>query len=141
MALSGEYEPSPWKWVRDHAETIMKSGTTAAAEMKGKPLILLTTIGAHTGKVRKTPLMGRARRPVRSRGVGRRSAKEPCLVLQRQSAPARCKTVRPVASTRRARRAWTSVSRSPRDRICSGKRFNPGAIPVIDTARLAEFPQ
>jgi F420H(2)-dependent quinone reductase len=57
MPLSGEYEASPWDWVRQHADQIMESGTTDGAEMKGKPLILLTTIGAKTGKIRKTPLM------------------------------------------------------------------------------------
>jgi F420H(2)-dependent quinone reductase len=57
MPLSGDYEPSPLDWVRDHADTIMESGSTEGTDMKGKPLILLTTVGAKTGKVRKTPLM------------------------------------------------------------------------------------
>ena len=57
MPLSGEYEPSPWDWVRDHTDKIMESGSTAGTDMKGKPLILLTTVGAKTGKIRKTPLM------------------------------------------------------------------------------------
>jgi deazaflavin-dependent oxidoreductase (nitroreductase family) len=35
----------------------MESGSTEGAEMKGKPIILLTTIGAKSGKIRKTPLM------------------------------------------------------------------------------------
>jgi deazaflavin-dependent oxidoreductase (nitroreductase family) len=57
MPLSGDYEPSPWDWVRDDAEKIMEAGSTEATDMKGKPVILLTTIGAKTGKIRKTPLM------------------------------------------------------------------------------------
>lgn len=57
MPLSGEYEASPWDWVRSDADKIMESGSTEGAEMKGKPIILLTTIGAKTGKIRKTPLM------------------------------------------------------------------------------------
>ena len=57
MPLSGDYEPSPTDWVREHAEKITESGSTDGIEMKGKPLILLTTIGAKTGKIRKTPLM------------------------------------------------------------------------------------
>src|SRR5882757_2560533 len=57
MPLSGEYEPSPSDWVRDHADKIIESGDTAGMDMKGKPIILLTTIGAKSGKVRKTPLM------------------------------------------------------------------------------------
>ncbi|MDA4109467.1 nitroreductase family deazaflavin-dependent oxidoreductase [Mycolicibacterium holsaticum] len=57
MPLSGDYEPSPWDWVREHADQILESGSTEGAQMKGKPLILLTTVGAKTGKIRKTPLM------------------------------------------------------------------------------------
>jgi deazaflavin-dependent oxidoreductase (nitroreductase family) len=57
MPLSGEYEASPWDWVRKDADRIMETGSTVGSEMKGKPIILLTTIGAKTGKVRKTPLM------------------------------------------------------------------------------------
>jgi deazaflavin-dependent oxidoreductase (nitroreductase family) len=57
MPLSGEYEASPWDWVRKDADRILETGTTDGSEMKGKPIILLTTIGAKSGKVRKTPLM------------------------------------------------------------------------------------
>lgn len=57
MPLSGEYEASPWDWVRKDADRIIESGSTDGSEMKGKPIILLTTIGAKSGKVRKTPLM------------------------------------------------------------------------------------
>ncbi|MGV0792260.1 nitroreductase family deazaflavin-dependent oxidoreductase [Mycolicibacterium sp. XJ1819] len=57
MALSGEYEPSPWDWVREHADKIMAAGSTEGVDMKGKPIVLLTTVGAKTGKLRKTPLM------------------------------------------------------------------------------------
>jgi F420H(2)-dependent quinone reductase len=35
----------------------MSSGGTEGTELKGKAVILLTTVGAKTGKVRKTPLM------------------------------------------------------------------------------------
>jgi len=35
----------------------MESGGTDGTELQGKPVILLTTIGAKTGKLRKTPLM------------------------------------------------------------------------------------
>jgi deazaflavin-dependent oxidoreductase (nitroreductase family) len=57
MPLSGEYEESPWDWVRKDADRIIESGSTEGSEMKGKPIILLTTIGAKSGKIRKTPLM------------------------------------------------------------------------------------
>lgn len=35
----------------------MASGGTEGAEMKGMRVVLLTTVGAKTGKLRKTPLM------------------------------------------------------------------------------------
>ncbi len=57
MPLSGEYEPSTSDWARENAEKYMESGGTEGTEMKGKPVILLTTVGAKTGKIRKTPLM------------------------------------------------------------------------------------
>jgi F420H(2)-dependent quinone reductase len=56
MPLSGDYEPSTTDWVREHVEKIEESGGRVA-EMQGKPVILLTTIGAKSGKIRKTPLM------------------------------------------------------------------------------------
>lgn len=57
MPLNGEYEPSTLDWARENAELYMSSGGTAGTELKGKPVILLTTVGARTGKLRKTPLM------------------------------------------------------------------------------------
>ena len=57
MPLSGEYAPSPWDWAREQADAYAASGGTQAADMKGKPIVLLMTLGAKTGKLRKTPLM------------------------------------------------------------------------------------
>lgn len=57
MPLNGEYEPSTSDWARENAELYMASGGTDGTAMKGKPVVLLTTIGAKTGKLRKTPLM------------------------------------------------------------------------------------
>src|SRR3982074_3051325 len=57
MPLSGDYEPSTSDWARENAEKYMESGGSDGTELQGKPAILLTTIGAKTGKVRKTPLM------------------------------------------------------------------------------------
>jgi len=57
MPLSGEYAPSTSDWARENAEKIMESGGTEGTELQGKPVILLSTIGAKTGKLRKTPLM------------------------------------------------------------------------------------
>ena len=57
MPLSGEYAPSTSDWAREQAEKIMSSGGAEGTELQGKRVILLTTVGARTGKLRKTPLM------------------------------------------------------------------------------------
>ena len=57
MPLTGEYEPSTSDWARENAELYMASGGKEGTALKGKPVVLLTTIGAKTGKIRKTPLM------------------------------------------------------------------------------------
>jgi F420H(2)-dependent quinone reductase len=57
MPLTGEYEPGTSDWARENAEQYMASGGTEGTELQGKPVILLTTIGAKSGKLRKTPLM------------------------------------------------------------------------------------
>jgi deazaflavin-dependent oxidoreductase (nitroreductase family) len=57
MPLTGEYEPSTSDWARENAEEFIASGGTEGTELKGRPVILLTTIGAKSGKIRKTPLM------------------------------------------------------------------------------------
>ena len=57
MPLTGDYEPSTSDWARENAEEYMASGGTAGTELNGRPVILLTTIGAKSGKLRKTPLM------------------------------------------------------------------------------------
>lgn len=57
MPLSGEYAPSTSDWARENAEKYIESGGAEGTELQGKPVILLTSIGAKTGKIRKTPLM------------------------------------------------------------------------------------
>ncbi|WP_328666413.1 nitroreductase family deazaflavin-dependent oxidoreductase [Streptomyces sp. NBC_00322] len=57
MPLEGEYEPSPQKWVRDQVDLYESSGGTKGTTMRGLPVIVLTTLGAKSGKVRKSPLM------------------------------------------------------------------------------------
>lgn len=57
MPLTGEYAPSPSDWAREQAEKFEASGGTEAADLQGKPIILLTSVGARSGKLRKTPLM------------------------------------------------------------------------------------
>ncbi|MFC4374417.1 nitroreductase family deazaflavin-dependent oxidoreductase [Nocardia halotolerans] len=57
MPLTGEYAPSTSDWSRQQAEAYEGSGGTEATSLNGKPVVLLTTKGAKTGKLRKTPLM------------------------------------------------------------------------------------
>ena len=57
MPLSGEYEPSRYPRAREDAEKYMASGGTEGTQMEGRPTVLLTTVGARTGKIRKSPLM------------------------------------------------------------------------------------
>ncbi|WP_336085939.1 nitroreductase family deazaflavin-dependent oxidoreductase [Nocardia sp. SSK8] len=57
MPLTGEYAPSTSDWARKQAETYENSGGADGTSLQGKPVILLTTKGAKTGKLRKTPLM------------------------------------------------------------------------------------
>src|SRR3954453_1256957 len=57
MPLSGEYAPSPAAWARKQAETYEATGGTEDADMRGRPGIVLRSVGARAGKLRKTPLM------------------------------------------------------------------------------------
>ena len=57
MPLTGEYEASTSDWAREQAERYEASGGTEAATLRGKPVIVLTSVGAQTGKLRKTALM------------------------------------------------------------------------------------
>lgn len=59
MPLEGEYEPSPTQWVREQVELYESSGGTKGTTLMdtGMPVVVLTTRGAKSGKIRKTPLM------------------------------------------------------------------------------------
>jgi deazaflavin-dependent oxidoreductase (nitroreductase family) len=59
MTIDGEYEPSPWEWVSEQVETYERTGGREANTLRdtGLPIIVVTTRGAKTGRVRKTPLM------------------------------------------------------------------------------------
>ncbi len=59
MSIQGEYEPSPRQWVRDQVEQFEASGGTEATTLRdtGLAIVVITNLGAKTGKVRKTPLM------------------------------------------------------------------------------------
>ena len=58
MPLTGEYEPSAASWARDQVDLYERSGgTQGAGDDQGHRVIILTSVGAKTGKIRKTPLM------------------------------------------------------------------------------------
>ncbi|MEZ3178018.1 nitroreductase family deazaflavin-dependent oxidoreductase [Streptomyces pimonensis] len=57
MPLQGEYDPSPTQWVREQVELYESSGGTEGTTLQGRPVIVLTSRGARSGKLRKTPLM------------------------------------------------------------------------------------
>ncbi len=57
--FEGEYQPSPRAWVREQVETYERTGGREGNTLRdtGLPVIVLTTRGNKTGKIRKTPLM------------------------------------------------------------------------------------
>ncbi len=57
MPLTGDYQPSAASWARDQVELYEGSGGSEGTELNGRPVIILTSVGAKTGKIRKTPLM------------------------------------------------------------------------------------
>ncbi|KAA6436314.1 nitroreductase family deazaflavin-dependent oxidoreductase [Agrococcus sediminis] len=57
MPLQGEYAPSTSEWARTQAETYEASGGTEGNLLRDRPIIVLTSVGAKTGKLRKTALM------------------------------------------------------------------------------------
>ncbi len=59
MPVSGEYAPSPAEWVRNQVEEYEESNGTRANTLRdtGLAVIIVTTRGNQSGKVRKTPLM------------------------------------------------------------------------------------
>jgi deazaflavin-dependent oxidoreductase (nitroreductase family) len=59
MPLQGEYEPSPTQWVRNQVELYESSGGTQGTTLQGSnmPVVVLTSRGARSGKLRKTPVM------------------------------------------------------------------------------------
>lgn len=59
MAIEGEYVPSPAEWVRNQVEAFEASGGTAANTLGDTDyrVVVVTNLGAKSGKVRKTPVM------------------------------------------------------------------------------------
>jgi F420H(2)-dependent quinone reductase len=59
MTLTGEYVPSPQKWVRDQVELYERTGGREGYLLRETqwPVVIFTTRGNKTGKIRKFPLM------------------------------------------------------------------------------------
>jgi F420H(2)-dependent quinone reductase len=57
MPLEGEYAPSSAEWVRKQVEEIESSGGTRGNELRGMKVIVVTSVGHDSGKLRKNPVM------------------------------------------------------------------------------------
>ena len=59
MTLHGEYVPSKQDWVREQVARFEASGGTEATvlERTGDPIVVITSVGAKSGKLRKNPVM------------------------------------------------------------------------------------
>ena len=57
MPLTGEYAPGTSDWSRRQAEAFEASNGQKDATLRGMPIVLLTSVGAKTGLLRKSPLM------------------------------------------------------------------------------------
>ena len=57
MPLQGEYAPSSSDWVREQVEKIESSQGAEGNELRGVPVIVITSVGAGSGKLRKNPVM------------------------------------------------------------------------------------
>jgi F420H(2)-dependent quinone reductase len=59
MSLTGEYEPSTLEWVRDQVATYEATGGREANTLRdtGIPVIIVTSLGSVSGKLRKFALM------------------------------------------------------------------------------------
>lgn len=59
MGFDGEYEASTWGWVADQVEVYERTNGAEGNTLRetGLPIIIITTVGHKSGKVRKVPLM------------------------------------------------------------------------------------
>ena len=57
MPLTGDYEPSTAGWARRQTELYEATDGQQGGDLRGRPIIILTSLGARTGKLRKTALM------------------------------------------------------------------------------------
>jgi len=57
VPLTGEYAPSPSDWARQQVELFERTAGAEGNALRGRPIIVLTSVGSRSGKIRKTPLM------------------------------------------------------------------------------------
>ena len=57
MPVTGEYAPSTSERTRKQVELYEDSGGTKGTTLRGMPVVILTSLGARSGKVRKNALM------------------------------------------------------------------------------------
>jgi deazaflavin-dependent oxidoreductase (nitroreductase family) len=57
MPLTGDYEPGTAAWARKQSELYEATNGEQGGDLRGRPVIVLTSVGARTGKLRKTALM------------------------------------------------------------------------------------
>ena len=57
MPLTGEYEPGTSEWSRKQTELYEATDGREGDTLRGKPIIVLTSVGAKSGKLRKNALM------------------------------------------------------------------------------------
>jgi deazaflavin-dependent oxidoreductase (nitroreductase family) len=57
MPLTGDYEPGTSSWSRKHVEQYEATNGQKAGGLRGRPVVVLTTLGAKSGNLRKTALM------------------------------------------------------------------------------------
>lgn len=57
MPITGEYEPSTDRRSREQVELYERSGGTQGTTMRGMGVVVVTMLGAKSGKVRKIPVM------------------------------------------------------------------------------------
>lgn len=57
MPLTGDYEPGTSAWSRKHVEQYEATDGKEGGALGGRPVVVVTSVGARTGKLRKTALM------------------------------------------------------------------------------------
>ena len=57
MPLAGEWAPGTAQWANDQVKEIEGSGGTRGVTMRDVPVVVVTSQGARSGKLRKNPVM------------------------------------------------------------------------------------